>query len=142
MPPVPSGYHTVSPYLIVPDAPGLFAFLSAAFAAREMRRTQTPDGEVLNIEACVGDSMIMVVQARAAHDARPASLYLYVPDVDAVHARAVAAGAVSLMEPADMFYGDRSAGVVDASGNHWWINTRLEALTSAELTSRVAAHVT
>lgn len=140
--PVPAGYHTVTPYLIVADAQGLFAFLTDGFGAQEIRRTPTLDGGVLNIEAQIGDSMVMLVQARTAHEARPASLYLYVPDVDATHARAIAAGGVTLMDPADMFYGDRSAGVADRASNHWWINARREALTTAELASRVAARVT
>src|SRR6195952_5407277 len=105
--PVPAGYHTITPYLVMPDAPATFAFLAAAFGAVEVRRTPTPDGGVLNIEARVGDSMVMVVQGRPGHEARPASLYLYVPDVDAAFARAVAAGGAPLLAPADMFYGDR-----------------------------------
>ena len=137
--PVPAGYHTITPYLVVPDAPAAFAFLAAAFGAVEVRRTPTPDGGALNVEARVGDSMVMVVQARAGHEARPASLYLYVPDVDAAYARAVAAGGVPLLAPADMFYGDRSAGVADAAGNHWWINARRENLGTDELRARVAA---
>jgi PhnB protein len=137
--PVPSGYHTVTPYLIVPGATALFAYLAEAFGVDEVRRTAAPGGGVLNIEARIGDSMVMLVEARSAHDARPASLYLYVPDVDVVHARAVAAGGVSLMEPEDMFYGERSAGVADPAGNHWWISARTEDLSSDELAARAAS---
>lgn len=137
--PVPSGYHTVTPYLIVPGAPALFAYLAEAFGAVEVRRTAAPGGGVLNIEARIGDSIVMLVEARSEHDARPASLYLYVPDVDVVHARAVTAGGVSLMEPEDMFYGERSAGVADPAGNHWWISARTEDLTSDQLAARAAA---
>jgi uncharacterized glyoxalase superfamily protein PhnB len=136
---VPAGYHTVTPYLVVPDTPAAFAFLAAAFGAAEVRRTPTPDGGVLNIEARVGDSMVMLVQGRPGHAARPASLYLYVPDVDAAYARAVAAGSVPLLAPADMFYGDRSAGVADPAGNDWWITARREDLGTHELGARAAA---
>lgn len=137
--PVPPGYHTVTPYLVVSDAAAAFAFLKAAFGAVEVRRTPTPDGGVLNVEARVGNSMVMVVQGRPGHEARPASLYLYVPDVDAAYARAVAAGGASLLAPTDMFYGDRSAGVADTAGNHWWVNARREILSTDELAARTAA---
>ena len=87
----------------------------------------------------LGDSMVMVVQARDGHEARPASLYLYLSDVDAAFARAVDAGGTPLLAPADMFYGDRSSGVEDPAGNHWWLNARRENLSTEELRSRTAA---
>lgn len=137
--PVPAGYRTVTPYLVVRDVPRVLDFVTRAFDAVELRRTPAPAGGVLNVEVRVGDSTVMLVEARAAHDARPAALYLYVPDTDAAYARAVAAGGRSLLAPVDMFYGDRSAGVEDPGGTQWWIATRLEDLTSEELGARAAA---
>ncbi len=69
----------------------------------------------------------------------PATLYLYVADVDATYRRALEAGATSLSAPADQFYGDRSAGVVDPTGNRWYIATRIEDLSRDELVRRAAA---
>lgn len=71
--------------------------------------------------------------------AMPASFYLYVPDTDAVCARALKAGATSIMEPANQFYGDRDAGVRDASGNQWWIGTHVEDVSPDELSKRAEA---
>lgn len=140
--PVPEGYRTVTPYLVVRDALRVLDFVTRAFGAVELRRTPAPTGGVLNVEVRIGDSTVMLVEARAAHDARPAALYLYVPDTDAVYARAIDAGARSLLAPADMFYGDRSAGIEDPGGTQWWIATRLEDLTSEELGARAAAQPT
>lgn len=137
--PVPAGYGTVTPYLVVADAIAVFEFLVRAFAATEIRRSPLPDGTVFNIEARIGDSMVMVVQGRSEHEIRPMALYLYVPDVDAVYEKALVAGALSLMTPADQFYGDRCAGVQDPAGNSWWIASRVEDLTSAEIGQRIAS---
>ena len=137
--PIPDGYRTVTPYLVVGGVHRVLAFVTAAFGAEELRRTATPDGGVLNVELRIGDSTVMLVEARAGHDASPASLYLYVADADTVYARAVEGGGRALMEPEDMFYGDRCAGVEDPAGTRWWIATRIEDLTPAELAARVAA---
>jgi PhnB protein len=82
----------------------------------------------------------MMGEARDEWPAMPGSLYLYVPDTDAVYKRAMEAGGKSLMEPADQFYGDRNAGVVDPSGNYWWIATHVEDVPPEEMEKRAAAH--
>lgn len=69
----------------------------------------------------------------------PSSIYLYVPNIDATYRQALEAGAISLMEPADQFYGDRSAGVRDPFGNHWFIATHIEDVSAEELTRREQA---
>jgi PhnB protein len=137
--PVPAGYATVTPYLVVPDALALFTFLTNAIGATEVRRTSLPNGSVLNIEMRIGSSMIMLVQGRPEHEVRKTAFYVYVPNVDEAHARGVAAGGVSTMEPADQFYGDRGAGFRDPAGNDWWLASRIEDLSSEELARRVAA---
>jgi len=139
--PVPEGYATLTPYLVVPDPLALFAFLTAALGASEVRRTSLPDGTVFNIEARIGGSMVMLVQGRPGHLARSAALYVYVPDVDAAYAQAVATGGVSTMAPQDQFYGDRGAGFRDPAGNDWWLATRIENLSSEELARRAAARL-
>jgi PhnB protein len=137
--PVPDGFHTVTPYLVVDDAAKLIEFLKRGFGAEEMHRSKRPDGKIMHAQVRIGDSMIMLADGNESHPPEPCSLYLYVPDVDAVYRRAIAAGGTSILEPADMFYGDRNAGVKDASGVRWWIGTHKEDMTEAELEKRAAA---
>lgn len=134
--PVPEGYHTVTPYIVSTDAERLLAFLHKAFGATEQEVMRAPDGSIWHADVKIGDSHIMMSQANAQHAAMPASLYLYVPDTDATYRAALAAGATSTMEPADMFYGDRNAGVKDAQGNVWWIGTHVEDVAPDELKRR------
>lgn len=137
--PVPDGYHTVTPYINVSDLPGQLTFLEKAFNAQRVRVTRHPDGVVGHAEVKIGDSMLMFAQATEMHPAATASLYLYLPDVDASYQQALDAGAVSVMEPANQFYGDRNCGVTDPAGNIWWLGTHLEDLTEAEITERMKA---
>jgi len=135
--PIPTGYHTVTSYLTVSDARAEIEFLKQAFGARTTETlSQDSDGAIRHAELKIGDSMVMLGQARDQWKPRLASFYLYVPDCDAVYKRALHAGATSLMEPADQFYGDRNAGVEDPSGNHWWIATRIEDVSPEELERR------
>ncbi len=123
--PIPEGFHTVTPYLSVTGIPKLIDFLKEAFDATEVERMLRPDSTVHPAELRIGDSMLMG-ESPEPSQARPANLYLYVPGVDSSYARAVQAGAVSLSEPANIFYGDRGAGVKDPSGNTWRIATHIE----------------
>jgi PhnB protein len=140
--PVPDGYHTVTPYLIVDDADGVIAFAQRAFDAELMHRSLGPDGGVMHAEIRIGDSRVMLGQANAQWPAMPAMLHLYVPDVDTVYRRALGAGARSVREPATQFYGDRSGGVADAAGNQWWIATRVEDVPPEEIARRAVERAT
>jgi PhnB protein len=116
-----SGFHTVTPYLMVADPDGLAGFLEAAFEAEVTYRT-TGGGGGDHIEIQIGDSRIMVGGGGPVVEDRPAALFLYVDDVDGLHERAVQAGASSIMEPADRLFGEeRGAGVVDPAGNQWFL---------------------
>jgi PhnB protein len=137
--PVPEGYHTVTPYLVAEDGEGLVAFLQAAFQAEVLSRTLRPDGSIANAGLRIGDSMVMLAQARDPWKPMPAGFYLYVPDTDAAYRAALAAGGTSTLEPADKFYGDRNAGVQDPWGNNWWIATHIEDVDEAEVQRRMAA---
>lgn len=137
VPPVPPGYHTVTPYFTVEGAAAFLAFLAAAFGAVVEHRHDRPDGGVANAEVRIGSSMIMVSDARDPWKPMPMSTYLYVEDTDAVYRAAMAAGATSIYEPTDMFYGDRNGGVQDAWGNVWWIGTRIEEVDDEELARRM-----
>lgn len=137
--PIPEGYHSVTPYLVAPGAGRLIEFLKEAFKAEEVERMSQPDGTVMHAEVRIGDSIIMMGESSDKFPAMPAAIYLYVPDVDAVYKRALAAGAASTMEPANQFYGDRNAGVKDPSGNLWWIATHVEDVPREEMAKRAAA---
>ncbi len=133
---IPEGFHTVTPYILVEDGAKLIDFVEQAFDAKQFERMENPDGTVRHAQVKIGDSFVMLGKPQG--QAMPASLYLYVPDCDAVYARALAAGATSIMEPADQFYGDRGAGVTGPCGNVWWIGTRIEDVSADELARRAA----
>src|ERR1035438_335790 len=115
--PIPDGYHAVTSYLVVADAEAQIDFLKKAFGAEETFRHKDDKGRVSHAEVRVGDSMLMIGQARDQWTPKPAMFYLYVEDVDAVYRRAVEAGGKSIHEPVDQAYGDRSGGVEDSLGN-------------------------
>jgi PhnB protein len=137
--PIPEGYHTVTPYLTVQGVPKLIEFLKQGFEAQEIDRVLRPDGSIGHAEVRIGDSVVMMGEACDEWKPMPSAMYLYVTNTDAVYERALQAGATSVMEPADQFYGDRSAGVKDPSGNHWWIATHQEDVPPVELKKRAEA---
>ena len=137
--PIPEGYHTVTPYLTVQGVPKLIDFLKQAFAAQEIERLARPDGTIGHAEVRIGDSIVMMGDATPEFAPMPAMIHLYVNAGDAVYQRALQAGATSLREPADQFYGDRSAGVKDSCGNQWWIATHIEDVPPEELAKRAGA---
>ncbi len=134
--PIPDGYHTVTPYLTVKGVANLLDFLKQAFDATVIEHIVGDDGTVHHAEARIGDSIVMMGEASEAWQPKPGNLYLYVTDVDAVYQRAIQAGAKSVREPVNQFYGDRSGGVQDASGNQWWIATHIEDISKEELERR------
>lgn len=136
--PVPDGYNTVTPYLVVDDAVKVLAFVEKAFGGRVRSRMDGPDGSVAHAEVQLGDSVIMVADATDEWRTGPTMIHLYMDDCDGVYRRALEAGAESLREPEDQFYGDRSAGVKDPSGTSWWIATRVEDVPPEEMARRAA----
>jgi uncharacterized glyoxalase superfamily protein PhnB len=137
--PIPSGYHTVTPYIRVTGAAEFIDFLTQAFGAKENHRSLAPDGSIMHADVTIGDSHVMLTEGMENFPPLPGSNFLYVADVDATYRSAIDAGATSMMEPADQFYGDRNGGVKDAYGNQWWIGTHVEDLTPEEMARRAAA---
>jgi uncharacterized glyoxalase superfamily protein PhnB len=137
--PIPEGFHSITPYLVVEGVPKLIDFLKQAFGAQEIARMASPEGGVVHAEMKIGDSIVMMGEAMGDWKAKPCSLYLYVGDVDAVYQRAVQAGGASVREPSDQFYGDRTGGVTDPSGNYWGIATHVEDVRPEEMKKRFAA---
>jgi uncharacterized glyoxalase superfamily protein PhnB len=139
---IPDGYHAVTPYLIARDAAKTIEFAKKAFGAEyAFEPMKRPDGKIMHAELKIGDSRVMISDATQEHPAMPCMLHLYVPDVDAVYKRAVGAGGTSVTELADQFYGDRSGGVKDPSGNFWHIATHKEDVAPSELKKRAEAHL-
>jgi len=137
--PIPDGFHTVTPYLIVEGAAKTISFMQQALGAQhDHEPTLRPDGTIMHATLKVGDSKVMIADASEHAKATSAMLYLYVPNVDATYQMALKAGATSIMEPADQFYGDRSGGVKDAAGNTWFFGTHIEDVAPAELKKRAA----
>lgn len=134
--PIPDGYRTITPYVTVADGDAVIAFMQQAFDAKVLERLNRDDGRLMHAEVQIGDSRLMLSQGNGQHPPMPCALYLYLPDVDATFRRALAAGAQSVMEPADQFYGDRNAGVRDTSGNTWWLATHVEDVSGEELARR------
>jgi PhnB protein len=125
--PVPKGYSTITAYVVAQDADGLIDFIKKTFDAEELFRSGPGSEGGLHCEVRIGDSMLMVGGGGAGMKWRgapmPTAFHIYVPDCDATYARALEAGATSLHEPIDQFYGERSGAVKDAAGNFWYIAT-------------------
>jgi len=137
--PIPPCYHTVTPFLSVNGAAKLIDFLKQAFEAVERERVPGPNGSIAHAEVKIGDSILMLGDACDDYGPTTGAFYLYVPNVDEVYKRALAAGGESLMEPTNQFWGDRQAGVKDSFGARWFMATRVEDVSREELEKRMAA---
>ena len=132
----PSDTQSVIPYLVVSDAEKELAFVKEIFGAKELHVSRDPEGRIAHAQVLIRDSVLMMAQANDQWPSLPAAIYIYVPDVDAAYKRALAAGAASVMQPADQFYGDRNGGVKDSNGVQWWMATHIEDVSSDELERR------
>lgn len=145
--PIPEGYRSVTPYLIVRDAHRAIGFYQQAFGATELFRLADDQGRVGHAEIKIGDSVIMMSDeypemnciSPQALGGSPVSLMVYVPDVDATVAKAVAAGATLQRPIEDKFYGDRSGSLTDPFGHSWHISTHVEDVPPDELKRRADA---
>ena len=124
---LPEGFAVVTPYIFAERADAYVRFLEAAFGAREIGRSTAPDGRIANAQLRFDSGAVMVSEASPQFPPSAAAFYLYVGNADAAMARAEAAGAIRIMDVADMPYGDRQGGVRDCGGNIWWLSQRLSA---------------
>ena len=144
----PPPHHTVTPRLVVADSRRAIAFYKEAFGATELMTLDDPQigGKVVHAEVVIGDSVVSLTDENPDHGARgpntlggtPVVLTLNVEDVDAVAARAIAAGAKVIFPVKDQFYGMRQGRVQDPFGHQWVLSTRLEELTEQEMRHRMA----
>ena len=136
--PVPEGYHSVTPYLVVKGANALVDFVTRAFGAKEVQLMKMPDGLIAHGDVVIGDSHVMLGEATGPWPAQPCSIYLYLADCDATYKQSLAAGGTSVQEPKTQFYGDRHGAVKDPCGNTWWIATHVEDVSMPEIEKRAA----
>ena len=140
--PIPEGYHTVTPYLVVNDAAGALEFYEKAFGAKEKVRMPGPGGRIMHAEFQIGDSMIMMTEAGGpnkspqSYGGSPVSIFIYVDNVDSVFDQAVKAGAKADMPPQDMFWGDRFGKLTDPFGHYWALATHIEDVSPQDMKRR------
>jgi PhnB protein len=144
--PIPEGYHSVTPYLVIKGAADAIEFYKKAFGATELFRMDH-EGKIGHAEIKIGDSMIMLAdenpqmgyQGPQSLGGTPVSLMIYVEDVDKIYPQAIAAGGVELKPLQDWFYGDRSGTLKDPFGHIWTVGTHKEDVTPEEMDKRMAA---
>ena len=141
--PIPDGYHSVTPYLIIDGGKCKQAldFYARAFGASEVMRMPRPDGGIAHAEMQLGDSRIMLADEAPKMEAygpshykgSPITLHVYVPDVDSTTKQATTAGASVVRPLADQFYGDRTAGLQDPFGHKWYLSTHVRDVSKEEM---------
>ena len=140
--PIPPGFHTITPQLTLDEAAKTIDWYKKALGAEEVSRSVGPDGKIMHAELKIGTSRFMVndvmmgAKGLKALGGSPASLWVYVEKSDDLFNRAVSAGGTVQMPMADQFWGDRAGAVVDPAGYTWWIATRKEELSTAEIQQR------
>lgn len=135
--PIPEGYHTITPYLVVENALGLVEFIEKAFNGKVTYMMKSGDGKLQHGDMLIGNSHIMISEGTGEYPPKNAMLLLYVDDVDAMYNKAIEAGGKSLREPTNEYYGDRSSGLIDDWGNQWWLATHVEDVSEEEMEKRM-----
>lgn len=146
--PVPDGYHSVTPYLIVRGGARALEYYTRAFGAEERFRMDGPGGTIGHAEIQIGNSIVMLADENPAFNAKapemgttpPVQLMIYVDDVDATFKRAIDAGATEKQPVKNQFYGDRSGTLTDPFGHCWTIATHVEDVAPEEMERRAAEY--
>jgi PhnB protein len=139
--PIPEGFHTITPNIIIAGVEKAIEFYKLAFGAEEKFRLAMPDGTIVHCELAIGDSRLNIGEAMDGWPVHPLLAQIYVQDADVVFERAVNAGARVIMPMTDMFFGSREGRVVDSFGGTWTISTRTEVVSPEEMQRRLKALV-
>ncbi len=134
--PIPERYKNVIPYLICNNTDKVIEFCQKVFDAKLTDITKRDDGKIVHATIHIRDSAVMLSEFSEKYPPFPAMMYIYVEDVDSVYKKGIDAGGISLREPTDEFYGDRSCGLKDTSGNQWWIASHIEDVSNEEIERR------
>lgn len=143
--PIPSGYHSLTPYLVLSDTAKAIDFYKRAFGAQELYRMGGPGGKIMHAEIQIGDSRVMLSDEMMGNKSpqslggSPVSLFFYTEDIDSVFNQAVNAGAKADMQPADMYWGDRFGRLTDPFGHSWALGTHIEDVSPEEMKKRMQA---
>ena len=145
--PIPEGYHSVTPYLVIKNAAAAIEFYKKAFGAVELFRMPAPGSKIRHAEIKIGDSPVMLAdeypdmgfKGPESFGGTPVSLMIYVDDVDKIYPQAIAAGGKELRPLQNQFYGDRSGTLIDPFGHVWTIGTHVEDISEEELAKRAEA---
>ena len=145
--PIPEGYHSVTPYLIIKGAAEAIEYYKKSFGATELFRMPTPDGKIGHAELKIGDSPIMLSDEHPdlGHvgpqtlGGTSVGIMIYVDDVDTIYKRAISGGGQEIKPLQDQFYGDRSGTLKDPFGHMWTVATHVEDVAPEEMQKRMAA---
>ena len=135
--PIPKGYNSVQPALNLTDAKSAMTFVKQVFGGKVIEQMAGDDGKLMHGAVKVGDSIVMFSDAMN-EPVRAGNLFVYVPNVDKTFAKAVKAGAKSLAEPSDQFWGDRFGRFEDPFGNRWGVATHIENVSPKQMKKRMA----
>ena len=145
--PVPEGFHSLTPHLILDNAAQTIDWYKEALGAQEVSRSLGPDGKIMHAEITIGGSRVMVAdecsasgsQSPQALNGTACGVFLYLEDVDSTFKQAIKAGAKETMPVQDMFWGDRFGRLTDPFGHKWMLATHIEDVTPQEMEKRTAA---
>ena len=136
---IPEGYRTVTPWLISRDSAALIRFLESAFGAEEIAgsRMLDPDGSIVHVEVTIGNSIVMLFDSHEEWPETPGFFRLFVHDAEATYEQAMRAGATSVTEVTELFWGDRVGRVRDPLGNFWWLQSHVEDVPPDQMQERM-----
>ncbi len=135
--PIPEGYQNVIPFLICTGADKVIDFCQKVFGAKVMDISKDDKGTIMHASIQIRDSAVMLTEGSEKYPAQPAMMYVYMENCDEIYKLGLASGGTSLREPTNEFYGDRSCGFTDPSGNQWWVATHIEDVSREEIARRM-----
>lgn len=138
--PIPEAFENVIPFLVCSDTQKVIDFAVKVFGASVDDISKSDAGTIMHATIHIRNSAIMLSEASEQYPSKPVMMYIYVEDVDQIYKKGIEAGGESLREPTNEFYGDRSCGLKDVSGNQWWVASHVEDVSPEEIQKRQKEH--